>query len=86
MLIWIKRGARVLAIVKSGCALNDVSNENRRVRVSIGVRGKYEKECCSPPHRAAARRRLLSRGHGRSNHLRQALLAERSPQLAWPDP
>lgn len=62
------------------------SNESRRLRVLIGVRGKYEKECRSLPHRAAARRRILSRGYGRSNHFRQALLAERSTRLAWPDP
>lgn len=82
MLIWIKRGARLLAILNSGFVLNDASSD---VRVLIDVRGKYEKECCSLRHRAAARRHIRSEGQCRSNHFRQALLAERSPRLAWPD-
>lgn len=83
MLIWIKPGTPLPAILNNSFVLNDASND---MRVLIDVRGKYEKECCSLRHRAAARRRIRSEGQCRSDHFRQALLAERSPRLAWPDP
>lgn len=58
MLIWIKNGPLQGASIK----LMDLRLEH------IGRRGKYEKEGCSPPRRAAARRRNLKRGHGGSDH------------------